>query len=129
MAKKSQKTRSSVIHAQQVSYSGPLPIPRHFQQYEAILPGAADRILKQAESQTEHRQFIEKQVIASNIKKERIGMYFSFIISISVVIGGILIVIIGKDPYGYAAILGAPALTGAIFLGTKHIEKKKIREN
>lgn len=33
------------------SYSGPLPHPSSFQQYEDTLPGSADRILKMSENE------------------------------------------------------------------------------
>ncbi len=44
-----------------VSVSGPIPPPSMMEQYERTLPGSADRILKMAENQSEHRQWIEKK--------------------------------------------------------------------
>jgi len=129
---KKQKNKQShhvVTVAQQLSYSGPLPHPNHFQQYENILPGAADRILKQAESQTTHRQSIEKKVIDSNIFNERLGIFLNFLLSLCIIAGGFLIVILSKNAWGYVAILGTPLLSGGIFLGTKYIEKKKVKED
>ncbi|MFQ7172706.1 MAG: DUF2335 domain-containing protein [Thomasclavelia ramosa] len=46
-----------------VSYSGPIPHPSDFEQYERVLPGAADRILTMAENQSAHRQTLEKAAI------------------------------------------------------------------
>ena len=37
------------------SWRGPLPPPSALQSYEEVLEGSADRILKMAEKQTEHR--------------------------------------------------------------------------
>ena len=37
-------------------YSGPLPLPSHFEHYDRILPGAADRILKMGELEQAARQ-------------------------------------------------------------------------
>lgn len=42
------------------SYSGPLPRPDDFAQFERVHPGAADRILKMAEEQAAHRQKMER---------------------------------------------------------------------
>lgn len=43
-------------------YSGPLPLPQHYAEYEKILPGAADRILSMAEKEQNHRHSREKKV-------------------------------------------------------------------
>ncbi len=55
-------------------YAGPLPHPDTLSKFEQILPGAADRILKQAEAQTQHRIEIEKMVVSSDIKKSFWGL-------------------------------------------------------
>ena len=40
-------------------YVGPLPEPGHLQQYDDILPGAAERIFASWEAQSHHRQRLE----------------------------------------------------------------------
>ncbi len=47
------------------SHSGPLPPPEDLAHYDAICPGAADRIITMAESNMEHRQSMEKTLIKS----------------------------------------------------------------
>ena len=42
-------------------FAGPIPPPSMMKQYEETLPGSADRILKMAEKQSEHRQWVEKK--------------------------------------------------------------------
>ena len=37
-------------------FAGPIPPPPIMKRYEEILPGSANRILKMAENQSEHRQ-------------------------------------------------------------------------
>jgi len=44
-----------------VAYSGPIPHPNDLARYEEILPGAAERIMKMAELQAEHRRALEIQ--------------------------------------------------------------------
>src|SRR6202034_4192812 len=41
------------------SHIGPLPPSREFAGYEQALPGAADRVLRMAESEQEHRDALE----------------------------------------------------------------------
>ncbi len=57
-----------------VSVSGPIPAPQILQQYNTILPGAAERIIRMAEKQSDHRMDLEKKVVYSNVKKSYIGM-------------------------------------------------------
>ncbi|MBI1739603.1 MAG: DUF2335 domain-containing protein [Acidobacteriales bacterium] len=48
-------------------FSGPLPHPEDLAKYEQVLPGSADRIIRMAERQAEHRQNLEKTVVLSNV--------------------------------------------------------------
>ena len=57
------------------SYSGPLPHPQHFNEYEAALPGSADRILSMAEQNLAHRTMVEAKAQNAEIADQRRGMY------------------------------------------------------
>lgn len=92
-----------VARAQSISYSGPLPVPAHLAQYEEILPGAAERILKMAEEQSIHRRALESKVINSGVADSKKGLWFGFFIGLS----GFLVV-------GYCAHLGFQILAGII---------------
>lgn len=50
-----QKAAQIAMQFVAAQYSGPLPLPQHYAQYEEILPGAADRILSMAEKEQSHR--------------------------------------------------------------------------
>lgn len=45
------KIRRIIAVAQESSFAGPLPHPSHFEGYDKVLPGAAERILAMAERQ------------------------------------------------------------------------------
>lgn len=47
----------------QASYSGPLPTSSELENYERIVPGSAERIIRMAESYAEHQQSIENKII------------------------------------------------------------------
>ena len=68
-------------------FSGPLPSPDHFREYEDVLPGAADRILGMAEFQLHQRA-----------SSQKMGLWVMFVIAIGFVIGSIAL-----------ALLAAPA--------------------
>ena len=46
---------------QQAHYQGPLPLPDHFERYNEVLPGSAERILMMAEKEQIHRLSQEQE--------------------------------------------------------------------
>ncbi|WP_165865637.1 DUF2335 domain-containing protein [Vallicoccus soli] len=56
--------------------TGPLPSPDAVQRYEQVLPGAADRIMKLLESQSEHRMDMETALVEGALRTERLGQVF-----------------------------------------------------
>lgn len=85
--------------------AGPIPPPDKMEQYEKTLPGSADRILKMAESQSEHRQSLEKQRLSFSNREVHLGQIFGFLIGAIAIVTG-----------GYTALNGAPIPGG--FIGT-----------
>jgi uncharacterized membrane protein len=91
-------------------HSGPLPDPETLAAYEAIHPGAADRIFRMAEEQGSHRREIEAKIVEAEIsdrKADRLeayrGQWFGFGI-------GALAIIVG----GATAVYGQPIVGGVI---------------
>ena len=74
-------------------------------QYEETLPGSADRIIKMAENQSEHRQWMEKKRLSLSNREVHLGQIFGLLIGVIAIITG-----------GYTALNGAPILGG--FIGT-----------
>ena len=64
------------------SFEGPIPPPQVLQQYNSIVPGAAERILLMAEKQSDHRMDLEKRVVYSNVKKSYVGMGLATVIAL-----------------------------------------------
>lgn len=64
------------------AYAGPLPPPGQLKGYEEVLPGSADRILKMAEEQARHRQYLEKTTIDGDRKRSWWGLWLGFAISL-----------------------------------------------
>ncbi|MEA1910858.1 MAG: DUF2335 domain-containing protein [Spirochaetota bacterium] len=130
--RKRQKTVGITTTSMQMhhSYSGPLPHPSHFQQYERILPGSADRILKMVEKQSEHRQYLEKKIVDSDIRSSKTGMILGFIIAvIGLLIGGFLIYL-DKNVLGLTVIISEMVLlAGAFITGTVSMNKKSDKNN
>lgn len=75
-----------------VYYSGPLPPAQELQRYNDILPGAADRIITMAEQQSYHRQSLESKVITSDTRNATVGLFFGFIIGLTGIIAGTVLI-------------------------------------
>src|SRR5436190_2107186 len=66
---------------QMISYQAPLPPPGMLEEYERVLPGAADRIFNRMERQSEHRQELEKTKIEADVASEKRGQIFGFLLA------------------------------------------------
>lgn len=101
-------------------FSGPLPPPEAFRKYEQILSGSADRILKLAEVQSSHRQFLEKKVVGGEQFRASVGLFLGFIIGMTVIIGGLIMIYLEKDWQGFILLAGGiVSLVGIFVIGRK----------
>lgn len=124
-----QPHRNSIIEVNQ-EFSGPIPPPHLLDQYNQIVPGAAERILSMAERQSAHRLELEKQVIASDIKKSERGQVFGLVVA---TVGLVLAFTLGMTGHQVAAgIIGGADIVSlaAIFVygrRQKQIERQSAR--
>jgi uncharacterized membrane protein len=125
LAKSKQNTSVSIRRAE--LYAGPLPHPTMLEKFEQILPGSADRILKQAEAQTQHRILMESKVVSADIIKSYMGISFGFMLGLSGIGGGIYLATLGFDVFGPILSSGSlVTLVGAFIYGTR--SRKQERE-
>jgi uncharacterized membrane protein len=112
------------------SFEGPIPPPAALQQYEAIVPGAAERILAMAEEESRHRRQqeaianqanvdaqkrqlqIAEQQTKSVFQSDAAGQLFGFIVSAGCVSGSIFLAYINQ-PWVASVLAGLP-LAGII---------------
>ncbi len=64
-------------------HSGPLPDPQTLSSYNQLIPEGADRIMKMAEKQQEHRMKIERTAIGRQTFQSFMGQIFGFLIGLS----------------------------------------------
>jgi uncharacterized membrane protein len=120
-------TQPNNSHTIAASYQGPLPPPAMFKQYDDILPGAAERILHLFESQSEHRQAIEKAVITSDIEDGRLGLHLGAAISALAIIAGAVCILYGHPTTGgIIAAIPVPTLAAVFVYGSR--QRRKERE-
>lgn len=93
----------------QATYIGPLPHPALLQQYEQILPGISERILKMTEEQGNHRREMEKALLNGQIedtktKRKEIlrGQIFGLVIGLTGLSISAYVTLKGYPSYGIA---------------------------
>lgn len=125
-----QKSNPQVKHAQMAtkvaSFRGPLPPPSLLQGYDDIQPGFAERIVRMAEGEADHRRQLEQKALDADIKlshkdftERRWGQCLAFtIVLVMAAIGGYL-GINGKQVVG--SVFGGPAIIAIVgaFLNKK----------
>lgn len=95
-----------------ITYSGAVPPPEMLREFDKIIPNGADRFMKMAEEQSEHRRKIEQKIVESNVRNENLGLKFAFSISIIGLISAAILSYIGNNVG--AGVFAIPALGGLV---------------
>ena len=98
---------------QEIEFSGPMPPPNILSGHEKILPGAADRILTMTETQSRHRQQMEKRMIEAEARDGLLGVLFGFALGGGCIIAAVIMVFVYPQAAGVisGAILGSSGVT------------------
>lgn len=120
----SQKSRQSKDDKITLSqYSGPLPPSDEFQNYEEVLPGAADRIISMAEKEQEGRISAQHKEMRMLFISHIMGQIFAFILGLTGILGGSYLIINGHDLSGFAVFLSSlAAIVGAFIYRKKTVK-------
>lgn len=117
----------SIAQIQFEQYQGLLPHPKILDEYDQIVPGAAERIIRMAEDQAKHRQDLEKMVIGSDTTDSNAGLKFGFILALLAIICGTSCILYGYSVSGGIMGGGAvPSLAGVFVYGSR--QRRKERE-
>src|SRR6266702_7579052 len=115
-AKQHSAQKQAVVAA---SFSGPLPPPSLLGQYEQIVPGSAERIIRTFEAEVSHRHEMERVLVDADVKVHkstiteiRIGQILAFVLSLCFLGGGTFLAYHGKQLAG--AFLGSTGLVGIV---------------
>ena len=115
------------ITEQHLFFTGPLPPPALFDQYEKILPGAADRIMGLAENEQRIR---EKEINSStsSIRWQIVGaVLVNVILVLGLIFGGIVYAVkTGDSKTG--AVLGGLSILPLVIRGLEILTRKKPDE-
>lgn len=89
------------------AFSGPIAHPRHLREYEAINPGAADRIIAMAEKQQAHQIAMDNKVVDNEYNDRRIGMWLGASTFALLIIGAVVCAITGHAAVALALVSAA----------------------
>lgn len=84
------------------THHGPLPSPEDIALYNQHIPNGADRIMRMAERQSEHRMALEKVVITAQQKQSGRGQIFGLVIGLFGIAMGAVVTLQGHDVVGGA---------------------------
>lgn len=108
-------------------FAGPLPEPATLQEYEKVVPGSAERIIRMAENQAEHRQFLEKTVVMGDTTRANRGLYVGGFVSVCFLGSAVFLISTGHDwAGGVLAGLDIVGLASVFVYGT--ISRRAERE-
>ncbi len=103
---------SKIIAIYEETFSGPLPHPKIFAQYKAVMPDAPERIFRMAERQQEHRFGLENSVIQGDVRRADLGLRLGFVLFFILAVGAIFLLATGKQLEGYSVL--AASIIGGI---------------
>lgn len=103
------------------AFSGPLPPPDLLAEYERVLPGLANRIVRMAETEGESRRALQSRAM----RLSELGLASAFMIPMSALACGFYLVITDKSAAGMAIIIGAVASLTAVYFGRRKPQRKK----
>jgi uncharacterized membrane protein len=87
---------------------GPLPDPQVLARYDAIVQGAAERIIAMAERDGQHLQSVEKMRITAMFYERRLGQIFGFLIALSGLSASVFLAYTGHEVT--ASVIGGATL-------------------
>lgn len=104
---------------QESSHSGPLPSAEQYRQYEEILPGAAERILRMAEKEQDGRLEWQRKALDASIRFRHRGQTFAGILAGLFVLVAVLLVAL-QQYIPAVTVLGMIAALAGVFISGRY---------
>ncbi len=98
----------TVLQSEQ--WVGPLPPPAALAQFEQIIPGGAERILRMTEQEHAHRLSQEQEGLRAEVKDSRRGQWLGATIALSAIVGALVNAALGGPWQASVALVGVPLL-------------------
>lgn len=99
----------NTVVRQQLSYRGPIPPASELKAYDAVLPGAAERILHMAEKALDSQVDVDTTLARGDVESARRGQWQSTVV-VLVCVGAALTAAILGYPWPVVAVFMAPGI-------------------
>ena len=123
-----ERSQSVEIVSTTISWRGPLPPPAVLRQYDDVLPGSAERIMRTMEERANHRIQAEKAAVEAASKRAYLGLATGFIISLLMIAAGAYAIIWGNNPWLGVAVIAAQNLAFASLFVYVANARRRARE-
>jgi uncharacterized membrane protein len=120
-----QQPQTTIVASHQQLRIAPLPTPNELAQFDQVLPGLAERIVRMAEQNGEDRRRTNRTIRWVTM----LGQIFAFIIMMTALAGGFYLVNSGKDTAGIAAIITAIGVPLATFVYSRARARAQQQQN
>ena len=127
------QSAAHIISSLSYAFTGPYPPPEMLAAYDKVLPGLADRLVRQAETQTAHRQELERRLLEAEVddrsaerSQRRLGLWLAYSVVLAVLIAAVIIAAIGAPIEG--TVLGGVdlvALAGVFVYGSRQTDPQR----
>lgn len=116
------------VSYEQMMYSGPIPPASEMAEYNKVILNGADRIMRMAENQSEHRQKLETTVVNANNRDSRLGVWFAGIIGIIGVVGAMVLAYFDKPVMSVILGGGTLATLVGVYLKGTNLDKQDLKD-
>jgi len=100
--------------------SGPLPDPEILAGYEKVMPGAAERIFKMAETEQHERHLMAYREHRVKSVATLLGQILAFLMGMTGIVGGVYLVARDKSLAGFSVFITSLAALCAVYLYNRH---------
>lgn len=115
-----------MVQVQWKAYSGPLPEPEDLDKFNQIIPNGADRIMRMAEKQSEHRMALERLVVQGQQSQSKAGQWLGFATTVLLTVAGFWIALQGNT--AVASVIFGTTILGlaSVFIAGKFMQKRDL---
>ena len=118
------------------AHRGPLPSPRTLREYEAVLPGLAERIVSRAERETSHRHDMQRGTIEletlevrSDYGRSNRGLLLGALVALAVVAVGAYLAFLGYPTEGAGVVVSTVVGLAATFVYGARARRREIERD
>lgn len=107
-------------------FSGPLPPPEALREYNDVVPGGAERILRMAEDQSAHRRQLESSVLRHDVRSRYLGIGAALFVALVGYVVSAKVILAGYE-VGGVLIFGVDtsAIVGTFVYGTRSAREER----